>query len=157
MLQYTIDKALMKIINKYINREYTILEKYEAGIVLTGAEVKSLRQGRIQFKGAFVKILDNGAVLLNCEIGPYEQMRINDYDPRRTRQLLLHKKELIRLRTKLAQGGNLTIVPLICYNKGNRLKLEIGLCRGKKTWEKKKVEKERDVKRQIEKELKQYS
>lgn len=146
----------MKIINKYINREYTVLEKYEAGIVLTGAEVKSVRKGNIQFKNAFVKIMGDGAVLINCEIPIYKFARPEGYDLRRTRKLLLHKEELIRLRTKLSSGGNLTIVPLSCYTKRALIKLEIALCKGKKTWEKKKVEKEKNIKRQVEKEIKEY-
>lgn len=146
----------MKIINKYINRQYAILEKYEAGIVLTGAEVKSVRKGNIQFKNAFVKIMEDGAVLINCEIPIYKFARPENYDPRRTRKLLLRKSELIRLKTKLLAGGNLTIIPLSCYTKRALIKLEIALCKGKKTWEKKKVEKERDVERQEEKEIKEY-
>lgn len=147
----------MKIINKYLNREYEILEKYEAGIALTGAEVKSIRKGSIHFKDAYVKLLDNGAVLINAEISRYYFAPDKNYDPRRTRELLLHQKEIIRLKTKLAQGGQLTIVPVSCYTKGHLLKLEIGLARGKKTWERKKVDKERDIQRQTEKEIKEYT
>lgn len=146
----------MKIINKYLNREYELIEKYEAGIVLTGAEVKSIRKGNIQFKDAYVKLMDRGAALLNAEIPRYFFSQNKNYDPRRTRKLLFHKSELIRLRTKMAHGGKLTIVPVSCYNKGHLIKLEIALAKGKKTWERKKVEKDRDVKRQTEKEIKEY-
>lgn len=146
----------MRIINRYLNREYDIIEKYEAGIVLTGSEVKSVRKGNIQFKDAYVKLVGHRAVLLNAQIPLYQYAHPTDYDPRRTRQLLLHQDELIRLQTKCAQGGQLTIVPISCYTKGHLIKLEIGLARGKKTWERKKVEKERDVKRQMEKAMKEY-
>lgn len=146
----------MKIINKYLNSEYSVVEKYEAGILLTGAEVKSIRKRNIQFKDAYVKLMNDGAALLNAEILRYHFAQNKNYDPRRTRKLLLHKAELIRLRTKMAQGGQLTIVPVACYTKEHLIKLEIGLVKGKKTWERKKVEKERDVKRQTQKEIKEY-
>lgn len=145
----------MKIINKYLSREFELIEKYEAGILLTGAEVQSIRKGNIQFKDAYVRLMDDGAVLLNAEIPRYFFTQDALYDPRRTRKLLLHKTELIRLRTKIG-GGSLTIVPVSCYNRGRLIKLEIALAKGKKTWERKKVEKDRDVKRQTEREIKEY-
>src|SRR3989344_1905840 len=133
-----------------------MIEKYEVGIVLIGAEVKSIRKGNIQFKDAYVRLMDHGAVLLNAEIPRYFFAQDKNYDPRRTRQLLLHQSELIRLKTKMAQGGTLTIVPVSCYNKGHLIKIEISLVKGRKTWERKKVEKDRDIKRQTEKEMKEY-
>lgn len=146
----------MKIINRYLSREFETIEKYEVGIVLTGSEVKSIRKGNMHFKDAYVKLMDHGAVLLNAEIPQYFFSQNAKYDPRRTRKLLLHKSELIRLRTKISGGGSLTIIPVSCYNKGHLIKLEIALAKGKKTWERKKVEKDRDVKRQTEKEIKEY-
>lgn len=145
----------MKVINRNINREYEIVEKYEAGISLTGAEVKTVRQGRIKLEGAYVKIIGSEVCLINAEIAIYEYARPEGYDSRRTRKLLLHKSEILRLKTKLSAGANLTIVPIACYNKKSLLKLEIALSKGKKTWEKKKVEKERDEKRRVEKEMKE--
>lgn len=145
----------MKIINRNSGREYTILESFEAGIVLTGAEVKAVRQGRMKLEGSFVKIIGAGVHLVNAEIPVYQYARPEGYDSRRTRKLLLHKGEILRLKTKLASTGNLTIVALSCYNKGDLFKLQIALVRGKKAWEKKRVEKERDEKRRVEKELKE--
>lgn len=147
----------MKIINKYINREYAIIETYEAGIVLIGVEVKSVRKGNMQLKNSYIKLMHDGAVLLNAEIPVYHYTRQDTYDSRRTRKLLLHKAELIRLKTKLAQKpAQLTIVPIACYTTDNLIKLEIGLAKGRKTWERRKVEKDRDVKRQTKKEIKEY-
>lgn len=141
--------------NRSINREYEIVEKLEAGIVLTGAEVKAARAGNIKLEGSHVKIVGNDVTLLNAEISIYQFARPESYDSRRTRRLLLHKKEILRLKTKLASGGNLTIVPIACYTKKSLIKLEIALAKGKKTWEKKRVEKERDEKRRVEKEIKE--
>ncbi|OGK19862.1 SsrA-binding protein [Candidatus Roizmanbacteria bacterium RIFCSPHIGHO2_02_FULL_37_13b] len=145
----------MKVINRNINREYEIIEKYEAGISLTGAEVKTVRQGRIKFEGSYVKIVGSEVFLINAEIAIYEYARPESYDSRRTRKLLLHKSEILRLKTKLSAGANLTIVPIACYNKKSLIKLEIALSKGKKTWEKKKVEKNRDENRRIEREMKE--
>ncbi len=141
--------------NKTVNREYTILETYEAGFALTGAEVKAVRAGRMKLEGAYVKIIGMELFLVNADIAAYEFARPDNYDVRRTRKLLLHKKEIIRLKTKLDSGSNLTIVPIACYNTHSYLKLEIGLAKAKKTWEKKSVEKEKAEKRRVEKEIKE--
>ena len=150
----TISSA-MKLYNKRLGREYSPLEKYEAGIVLLGAEVKAVKQGRIRIDGAYVKLIGNEVHLVGAEIAIYQYARPDRYDPQRTRKLLLHKKEVLRLATKLAGGGNLTIVPASCYNKGGLIKVEIALARGKKTWEVKRVEKERDERRRVEGEIKE--
>lgn len=146
----------MKVINRKISREFAVLETFEAGIALTGAEVKAVRLGRVRLEDSFVKIVDNKVQLLNCDISPYEYARPESYDSKRTRSLLLHKFEILRLKTKLAGAGNLTIVATSCYTKKSRVKLQIALVRGRKTWEVKRVEKERDEKRRIEKEMKEY-
>lgn len=145
----------MKVFNKTYRREYSLIEKYEAGVALSGAEVKSAKQGRIKLAGSFVKIRGSEAYLVNAEISIYQYARPEGYDPARTRKLLLHKKEIIRLKTKLKTGGNLTVVPVSCYNKKGLIKLEIALSKGKKTWERKKFEKEEELKRQAEKEIKE--
>lgn len=146
----------MKIINRKFNRDYREIETYETGIVLTGSEVKSIRSGRLRLDDSFVKIMGKGdAYLVNADIPIYEFARMAGYDPKRTRKLLLHKKELIRIRTKMASGG-LTLAPKSCYNKGPLIKLEIALVKGRKELEKRKLEKARDIKRQENKEAKEY-
>jgi SsrA-binding protein len=146
----------MKIINRKFHREYQEIEKFEVGIVLNGAEVKSVREGRIKLDDAFVKILGAEAYLINTQIPLYKYARIPGYDFKRTRKLLLHKKELIRLKTKIASGGSLTLAPVSCYNKGGLIKLEIALVKGRKDIEKRKLEKKRDIERQEKREVKEY-
>lgn len=146
----------MKIINRKFNREYQEVERVEAGIVLSGAEVKSVREERVKLDDAIVKIIGDEVFLVNADISPYEHANSGGYDPRRTRKLLLHKKEIIRLRTKLLGGGNLTIAPLACYNKGPFIKVEIALARGRKDIEKRKLVKHRDIERAQKREAKEY-
>lgn len=147
---------MVKIINKKIGREYEVVDKYEAGIVLNGAEVKSISEGRMRLEDSFVKIVDNEVFLVNADISPYKYADNKDYDSKRTRKLLLHSKEILKLKTKMTAKGNLTIMALDCYNKANLIKVGIALCKGRKTWEVKKIEKNRDEKRRVEKELKNY-
>lgn len=142
----------MKITNRRAYFDYEILEKFEAGINLTGAEVKSVKGGHMSLDGAFVRIIGSEAYLVNAQIFPYSQARLENYEPRRTRKLLLHKKEIIALKTKTEQSG-LTLLPLSCYNKRAFVKLEIALARGKKKYEKREALKRRDIDRQTEEEL----
>ncbi|NMB83978.1 SsrA-binding protein SmpB [Candidatus Roizmanbacteria bacterium] len=146
----------MKIINRKFNRDYQELERYEAGLMLSGSEVKSVREGRIKLEDAFVKIIGSELYLVNALIHVYPYARTADYDERRTRKLLLHKKEIIRLKTKLSSAARLTIAPVACYNKHGFIKLEIALARGRKDLEKRKLEKKRDIKIQEEREMKEY-
>ncbi len=146
----------MKIINRKFGREYKEIEKYEAGIVLTGPEVKSVRAGRMRLEGAFVRLLGSEVYLVNAEIPIYQYAQSTNYDPRRTRKLLLHKKEVVRLKTKLSGAPGLTIVPVSCYNKRGLIKLEIALAKGRRDIEKRKREKARDIKRAIDREIKEY-
>src|SRR3989344_8422692 len=127
--------------NKSIRHEYELLDRYEAGVALRGAEVKAVKKRGINFDGAFVKIVSGEALLLNATIDLYDFSRPDDYDPKRTRKLLLHKKEIAHLEGKLAQGGNLTVVPVSTYTKKARVKIEIALAKGRKTWEIKRVQK----------------
>lgn len=146
----------MKIINRKFNRDYKEIESIEAGIVLTGAEVKSIRLGRIKLDDSFVRIMEDGsAYLINADIPIYEFSRSQNYDPKRTRKLLLHKKELIRLKTKMHNNG-LTLAPKSCYNKRSLIKFEIALVKGKKNIEKRKLEKQRDIKIREEREVKEF-
>lgn len=135
----------MKIDNRQFHRDYQELEKFEAGIALTGAEVKSMRNGSLKLEDSFVKLIDGQAFLINADIPIYQFSRPQGYDSRRTRKLLLHKKELLRLKSKLQSAGNLTIAPVSCYNKGRLIKLEIALAKGRRDIEKKKLVKARDV------------
>jgi len=146
----------MKILNRKFRRDYQEIEKYEVGIALTGAEVKSVRAGRVKLEDSFVKILSSEVYLVNAEVSIYEYARPQGYDLRRTRKLLLHKREIIRLKTKLAGAGGLTIVPVSCYNKAGLIKLEIALAKGRKGLEKKRLEKKRDIEREQKREAKEY-
>jgi len=145
----------MKIINRKFNREYKELETIEAGIVLTGAEVKSVRAGRLKLDDSFVRIMGNEAYLINAQISVYEYARADGYDQKRTRKLLLHKKELLRLKTKMTSAG-LTLAPKSCYNKGPLIKLEIALVKGRKDIEKRKLEKKRDISTNEKREAKEF-
>ena len=137
------------ISNKKAFFEYEILEHIEAGVSLTGAEVKSVKGGHAELVGAFVRIIGSEAYLVNAQIYPYNCARPEGYDPKRTRKLLLHKAELIRLKSKL-EGANLTVIPLSWYTKKSLVKLEIGLARGKKQYEKRESKRKEDQRRELE-------
>ena len=139
-------------INKRVRHDYEILEKYEAGIKLTGAEVKSAKLKQISLKGSYVTIKEGEAWLINCHISPYKKARQENYDPTRTRKLLLHKKEINSLIGKLKQKG-LTLIPLRVYTKRSLVKIEFGLCRGKRKYEKRELIKKREAKRRIQRAL----
>lgn len=145
----------MKILNKSAGYNYEIYDKLEAGVELTGAEVKSLFAGHAILDEAYVKFVGQELFLLNAHIHPYPYADVSKIDPKRTRKLLLHKKELISLRSKMQQK-NLALIPVLWYNKGRQIKLEIALARGKKKWEKKEAIKKRDIDRETEESLKQY-
>ena len=139
----------MKITNRKAMFDYTILDRIEAGVHLTGAEVKSLRGGHASLEGAFVRLVGAEAYLVNAQIFPYLHASPQGYDPKRTRKLLLHKRELIALKSK-TDGANLTLVPLSWYTKGPLFKLEVGLARGKKQHEKREAKRREDQKRELE-------
>ncbi|MFN3740980.1 MAG: SsrA-binding protein SmpB [Thermodesulfovibrionales bacterium] len=145
----------MKIVcqNKKAYHDYQIEETIEAGIQLLGTEVKSLREGKANLKDSYVLIKNSEALLFNCHISPYSHGNIMNQDPLRTRKLLLHKKEIEHLRGKVQQKGY-TLIPLKIYFKGPYAKVEIGLARGKRLYEKRETIKEREAKRAIEKAIK---
>ncbi len=145
----------MKIVNRKFHRDYREIEKYEAGIILTGAEVKSIRSGGLRIDDAFVRIIGSEVYLINADIPIYKFARNDTYESKRSRKLLLHKKELLKLKVKMASGG-LTLAPVSCYNKGPLIKLEIALVKGRKDIEKRKIEKKRDMKIREEREMKEY-
>lgn len=146
--------AFNSILNKKARFEYEVLDTLEAGIVLSGPEVKSIRLGRAQLQDSHVRIMDNQAKLLNLTIQPYPHARQEDYDPKHTRQLLLHKKEINKL-IGFTEQKRVTLIPLKLYQHHNRIKLEIGICRGKKQFEKKESKKREDIKRDTLRHLKE--
>lgn len=140
--------------NKKAYFDYEILEKFEAGIVLAGYEVKSIKLGRVSLAGSYIVFKDEEPYLLNAHVSPYQPQNMpKDYDASRLRKLLLNKKEIKYLIGKSEQKG-LTLIPLRMYIKGNKIKLEFGLARGRKRAGKKELLKKRDIKKEIERELK---
>ena len=117
--------------NRHARHEYQVLDTFEAGIELVGTEVKALRGGRTQLREGYVRIENGEAGLVQVHISPYEQGNVHNHDPERRRRLLLHRREIEYLAGRVQRDG-LTLVPLRLYTKGNRIKLEIGLARGKK-------------------------
>lgn len=148
-------QSSMKIVaqNKKAFHDYAIEETIEAGMVLTGTEVKSLRDGKANLKDSYVIMKDGEALLLNCHISPYSHGNIMNHEPLRTRKLLLHKKEIAKLQGKAAQKGY-SLIPLKIYFKGSHAKVEIGLARGKKQYEKRETIKKKEADREIERAMK---
>lgn len=142
----------MKVLNRRASHDYQLLEKFEAGIALSGPEVKSVREGKISLEGSFARITGGEAWLFNCHIHPYRFADTRDLDPTRPRKILLHKKEIISLESKMRQK-RLTLVPLACYTEGRLIKLELALGRGKKEFEKREAKKRQDIEREIEREM----
>ena len=145
----------MEVINREARFNYFILEEIECGIVLTGTEIKAIREGKINLKDSYAKIRNNEVYLLNTHISEYKEGNIFNHDPRRTRKLLLHKREILKLRDKADQEG-LTLVPLKLYMQKNKVKILLGLCKGKKDYDKRESIKERDLQRDALKNLKGY-
>jgi SsrA-binding protein len=139
--------------NRKAYHDYHLYDTYEAGIVLTGTEIKSVRSGRVNLRDSYVQIRNGEAWLLNVHIAPYAAGSRDNPDPRRERKLLLHVREIERLRAGLQEKG-LTVVPLRLYLRGNRAKVEIALARGKKMYDKREAIQRRETKRRIERELK---
>ncbi len=149
---------MIKIVsqNKKAYHEYFVDERFEAGLELTGTEVKSLRKGAINLKDSFCRV-DNGELLVfGMHISPYEQGNIFNRDPYRTRRLLMHKKEIMRLFGQVGQKGY-SLIPLSVYFKGKWAKMEVGLCRGKKLYDKRDADAERSAKREMERAFKEQN
>lgn len=142
-------------VNRKARFNYEILEDFEAGIVLTGTEVKALRQKKVNISDAYVLIRNDVVELINCRIEPYEQGNIMNHDPLRPRNLLLKKREIDRLRGKMRERGY-ALLPLKMYFKGRYVKVLIGLAKGKKKHDKRAAIREKDIRRDTERELKQY-
>lgn len=152
------DKTSIKTIaeNKKARHDYFIIESFEAGIELVGTEVKSIRQGGVNLKDSWCSIDDGEIFVKGMHISPYEQGNIFNRDPYRVRKLLLHKKEILRLFGKVKQEG-LTLIPISLYLKGSKVKIQLGLCKGKKLHDKRDDMASRDSKREIERTLKEQS
>ncbi len=141
-------------VNKPAHFHYDIIETFEAGVVLVGSEVKSVKEGRISLKESFAEVRNGEVFLVGAHISPYEPANRFNHDPLRPKKLLLHSREIKRLTGKIKEKG-LTLVPLkVVANEKGRIKLELGLAKGKKAYEKKDAIKERELNRELRTELK---
>ena len=134
--------------------DYFVEDKYEAGIELAGTEVNAIRMGNVNLKDSFCTIKDGQMTLNGMHVSPYEKGNIFNREPRRPRRLLMHKREINKLFAKIKQDGY-TLVPLSLYFKGPRVKVEVGLCKGKKLYDKREAAAQRDAKREMDRALKQ--
>lgn len=143
-------------VNRAARHEYFVLETYEAGIELFGTEIKSIRNGSVNLKESWADIQNGEVFVYGMHISPYEKGNIFNRDPFRVRKLLLHKKEINKLLGKIKQDG-LTLVPLSLYYKGPRVKMELGLCKGKKLYDKRDDIAKRDAQRNIDRAMKDFN
>ncbi|MBO4681343.1 MAG: SsrA-binding protein SmpB [Clostridiales bacterium] len=139
--------------NRKAFHDYYIDERFEAGVALSGTEVKSLRAGKVNLRDSYCQVKDGEMFLIGVHISPYENGNRFNLDPDRTRKLLMHKREIIRLYSKTKEDG-LTLVPTKCYFKDSKVKFEIGLARGKKDYDKRDVEAQKQAKRDIDRAVK---
>jgi SsrA-binding protein len=143
-------------VNRKARHDYFVEDTYEAGIALYGTEVKSVRMGQVNLKDSYCRVRDGELYAVGVHISPYEKGNIFNRDPFRARRLLMHKSEILKLYMKTRQDG-LTLVPLRLYFKNGRVKAEIGLCRGKKLYDKREAMAQRDEKRENERYVKSAS
>ncbi len=146
------DRIKVVATNRKARHDYIIEDTFEAGIALLGSEIKSIRAGQVNLRDSYATIRDGEVWLLNAHISPYQQASYQNHEPRRERKLLLHRREINRLTGKLQEKG-LTLVPLRFYFKNSRVKVELGLGRGKKSFDKRQTLREKDDRRQIERAL----
>ncbi len=140
--------------NRKARHDYEILDTYEAGLALTGSEIKSIRAGRVNLREGFVRPRDGELWLLNTHIAPYDQAGVYTHDPLRPRKLLLHRREINRIMSSIQEKG-LTVIPTMLYLKRGLAKVEIALARGKKKYDKRQALREKTSKRQIERALRE--
>ncbi len=140
--------------NRKARHDYFVLETYEAGIELVGTEVKSIRQGGVNLKDSWISIDDGEAYIKQMHISPYEKGNIFNRDPLRERRLLMHKREILKLFGQIKQEG-LTLIPLSLYFKGSRVKVSVGVCRGKKLYDKRDDMAKKSAQRNIDREIKE--
>lgn len=145
----------MEILNRKARHDYFIEDTMECGIVLTGTEIKSLRQGSANIKDCYARIKNDEIFLVNMFIAPYKEGNQFNHDETRSRKLLLHKHQIQKLKNKVEQDGY-TLIPLKVYFTRGKAKVELGVCRGKKNYDKRETIKERDLKREMNKKLKYY-
>ena len=145
----------MEILNRKVNFDYEIIDTFEVGIVLTGTEIKSIRLGKANLKDSYAIIKNNEIYLLNMHISKYDQGNIFNHEETRTRKLLMHKKEILKLRDKLDLEG-FTLIPIKLYFKGSKAKILLGLAKGKKNYDKREAIKKKDITRQLARDLKNY-
>ena len=143
-------------VNRQARHEYFVLETYECGIELFGTEIKSIRNGSVNLKESWADIQNGEVFVYGMHISPYEKGNIFNRDPFRVRKLLLNKKEINKLLGKIKQDG-LTLIPLSLYYKGQRVKLELGLCKGKKLYDKREDIAKRDAKRNMDRAMKDFN
>ena len=141
--------------NRKARHEYNILDKYEGGIVLNGSEVKAIREGKANIKEAYVRFIANELFVIGMHIGKYSNAGYSTHTPVRNRKLLLHRRELSKMRKMVDEKGK-TLIPLSIYFKGGKVKVEFGLAQGKKIWDKRKTKMEKDMDRQLDRALKSY-
>ena len=142
--------------NKKAYFNYEVVEDFECGIALQGTEVKSIRMNRLSFGDSYVKIMPTGLVLVGLHISPYAHGSINNHEPERERRLLAHKQEIKRMRRKVDEKG-MTLVPTQVYLKGNLVKVRVSVCRGRQEHDKRNVLRERDMKRDLRREMKNFN
>ncbi len=142
--------------NRRARHDYHVLERFEAGIALRGTEVKSLRDGKMMLKDSYAEVRQGEMYLVGAHISPYEQGNLYNHEPERARKLLLHKREILRLGAQVAEKG-LTVVPLRVYFTKGIAKVELGLCRGKQSIDKRATVRERDAKRELDRAVKQFT
>jgi len=140
--------------NRKARHEYHILDKYEAGVALKGSEVKSIRDGKVSIKESYVRFINNELYIIGMHIAEYENRGYEDVQHVRDRKLLLHRRELSKLKSKVDEKG-VTMIPLSIYLKKNLIKIEFGLAKGKKLWDKRKDKMDKDIKRSIDRNMKE--
>ena len=143
------------VTNRKARHEYHILEKYEGGIILHGSEVKAIREGKANIKEAYVRFSGKELFVIGMHIGKYSNEGYSTHTPVRDRKLLLHKRELKKMRKMVDEKGK-TLIPLAIYFKGGNVKVEFGLAQGKKLYDKRKTKMDKDVNRQVDRALKSY-
>jgi SsrA-binding protein len=141
--------------NRKAFHEYQILEKFEGGMVLVGSEVKAIREGKANLKEAYVRFIGHELFVIGMHIGEYSNAGYSTHNPVRDRKLLLHRQELNKIKRLVEEKGK-TLIPLSLYLKKGRVKIEFGLAQGKKLWDKRKTKQDRDLKRQVDRAIKNY-
>ncbi len=136
----------MEVLNRKANHEYFIKDTYEAGIELFGTEIKSIRKGNVNINDSYARVKNNEIFVINMYVAKYEEGNIFNHDERRERKLLLHKNEILKIAHNI-ETNRYTLVPLKLYFKGNKVKIELGICQGKKLYDKRESLKEKDLKR----------